>query len=256
MADTLLLAGAYVARPAAIPTFMVSALLLGVGTFTLVREHRSRESRAFGLFTVVAAWWMFASSWMLMAADPATALAWARLANLGIPFLAPATYQFAVRVLELEERRSAVVRAAWVYFAVCASVLVGSGLFLTGIRAWPWGPYPILGSRSLLFTVPFAALLLLTPVELWRAWRSSPPGTARRRARAFLVAFLVGDLALVDFLPAYGIPVHPAGWEAVAAFALIAAWAILASPSDRPLAGARRGAARAHDLGAGGAVRP
>ena len=30
----------------------------------------------------------------------------------------------------------------------------------------------------------------------------------------------------------------------------------LASPSDRPLAGARRGAARAHDLGAGGAVRP
>jgi diguanylate cyclase (GGDEF)-like protein/PAS domain S-box-containing protein len=226
MGDMLLHAGAYVARPAAIPSFMVSALLLGVGTFTLVREHRSRESRAFGLFTVVAAWWLFAFSWMFLAADTATALAWARLASLGIPFLAPATYQFAVRVLELEERRSVIVRAAWLYFAACASVLVGSSLFLTGIRAWPWGPYPVLGPRSLLFTVPFAALLLLTLFELWRAWRRSPPGTARRRARAFLLAFLVGDLALIDFLPAYGVPVHPAGWEAVAAFALIAAWAI------------------------------
>jgi diguanylate cyclase (GGDEF)-like protein/PAS domain S-box-containing protein len=226
MGDSLMHAGTYVARPAAIPTFMVSALLLGVGTFTLVREHRSRESRAFGLFTVASAWWMFASSWMYLAADAPTALAWARLAYLGIPFLAPATYQFAVRVLELEERRSVVVRTAWVYFAACAAVAVGSGVFLTGIRSWDWGPYPVLGPWSLLFTIPFVALLLLTLAELFSAWKTSPPGTGRLRARAFLIAFLVGDLALVDFLPAYGVPVHPVGWEAAAGFALIAAWAI------------------------------
>ncbi len=218
--------GAYVARPMAAPTFMVSALLLGVGALTLVRERRSPESAAFFGVCALAASWLFAFSWMYLAADSATAFGWARTGSLLVPFLAPAMYEFAVRVLGIEEKRRRLLLAGWVYFAGCAAGLAATGRLPAGIRLWSWGPYPVFGPWSALFTVPSVAFLVLTQVELWKAWRAAPPGTARLRARAFLVAFLVGGLALIDLLPAYGIGLRPAGFEAVAGFLVIAAWAI------------------------------
>jgi len=218
--------GHFVANVSAIPTFTVTVLLLGLGVLTLERERRSPEARAFFLVTAAAGVWMFGSSWMYLSADPPTAMAWMRVAYLGAPLIAPAMYAFAVRILGIEERRRAVVRAAWAYFGLCSVVFVATDLFVTGMRVYPWGPYPRYGPWSALFLVPFAGLLALTLGELWGAWRTAEHVAQRRRAGAFLAAFVVGDLALVDVLPALGIPVYPVGFAAVIGFVFLAAAAI------------------------------
>ncbi|HKK27383.1 MAG TPA: EAL domain-containing protein [Gemmatimonadota bacterium] len=218
--------GHFVARMSAIPTFTVAVLLLGLGVLTLERERRSPEARAFFLVTAAAGVWMFGFSWMYLSADRPTALAWMRVAYLGVPLIAPSMYHFAVRILGIEERRRTVVRGAWAYFGGCSAVFVVTDLFVTGVHLHPWGPYPRFGPWSALFVVPFAGLLGLTLLELWRAWRTSEHGARRQRSGAFLAAFVVGDLALVDVLPALGVPVYPVGFAALVGFVLLSASAI------------------------------
>ncbi|HKK09138.1 MAG TPA: EAL domain-containing protein, partial [Gemmatimonadota bacterium] len=216
----------YVARVSAIPTFTVTALLLGLGAMTLERERRSPEARAFFAVTLAAALWMFGFSWMNLSADARTAYVWFRVAYAGAPFIAPAMYAFAVRVLGIAERRRALSRAAWAYFGACAAVVLGTGLFVEGVRPAPWGYYPVFRPAGLAFVLPFLAMVAFTLRELWTAWRSADPGTPRLRARAFLVAFAAASLAAVDFLPAFGAPVYPVGFAPLVGFVVLAGAAI------------------------------
>lgn len=216
----------YVARASAIPTFTVAALLLGLGALTLERERGSPEARAFFWLTLAAGAWMLGVSWMYLSADEATARLWLRVAGAGALLIAPATYGLAVRVAGTGERRRLAVGAAWACFALGAAAFAGTDAFVVSIRMHAFGPYPVFGQRSAMLAGPFAALLLASLVELGAAWSRAQPGTARLRARAFLFAFLVGDLAVVDFLPAFGVPVLPVGFWALAGFVVLAAAAI------------------------------
>ncbi|HET6260676.1 MAG TPA: histidine kinase N-terminal 7TM domain-containing protein, partial [Chloroflexia bacterium] len=81
-----------------VPTLVVMAAILALGILVVVRERASFVSLAFFSVTFVVSVWLFGFSWIYSSANEQTALAWARVAYLGVPFIPPAVYLFTVSV--------------------------------------------------------------------------------------------------------------------------------------------------------------
>lgn len=80
----------------AIPPFFTSVVLLCLGLAVVLRERASPVSRILFLMLGTTSFWLFAFSWMYSASNESTALWWAKLAYLDVPFICAAT---AVRTL-------------------------------------------------------------------------------------------------------------------------------------------------------------
>src|ERR1041385_1648410 len=104
--------GGYLFSPYAIPTAVTTALMLLFGVTVYVRRA-SRVSAAFLGLTGFASVWLFAFTFMYSARDAEHALFWARIAYLGVPFLAPAIYQFTVEMLRIMRLRRITVIIGW-----------------------------------------------------------------------------------------------------------------------------------------------
>ena len=76
--------------------------------------------------------------------------------------------------------------------------------------------------------------------NLVRGLRSVESGFEKKRIRALIIAFSVAYLAALDFLPAFGVPIYPVGFFAVAFFVTMMFWSIyryqLLDPSPESLA--------------------
>src|SRR5215210_2319789 len=97
-------AQAYAFSAYAVPTLLTAVLMLGFGASVLARRV-SRVSITFFSLTVAAAVWMLAFTWMYCSRGAANALVWARLAYLGVPFIAPAVYHFTIEILRIARER-------------------------------------------------------------------------------------------------------------------------------------------------------
>ncbi|MFQ5680202.1 MAG: putative bifunctional diguanylate cyclase/phosphodiesterase [Gemmatimonadota bacterium] len=226
MLSTVLEAGSYRLTAFAAATFLTAGLSFLLGGTVLLRERGSRTSRALFYLCLAVSVWLLGFSLMTAATAAEAARAWARAGFLGFPFVPPAMYHFSTRVLGIYPRRRGIVWAGWSLAAVGSVLLVATRTVFTGLRRYAWGFYPGLGLQALALCLLSASFLGLTLWELWRAHRQAEPGTAKLRARAFLLGFAVASLALVDYLPAFGVRVFPIGLLPIAAFLGIAALAI------------------------------
>ena len=199
--------------------------MLGLGTSILVKR-RTRTTWAFFSMTAAASIWLFAFTFMYCARDAATALAWARVAYFGVPFLAPAIYQFTVETLLLGERRKTATAAGWFLGATFCALATSSGALVYGVQRFWWGFYPrYTPAVSVPFLTFFFGYLIAAFVELVRAYPASH-GMERKRIRVLLGAFAVAYLGCVDYLPKFGISVYPFGYLALLGFVVIVAAAL------------------------------
>ncbi len=211
-----------------IPTLAAMAAVLLLGLFVLVRERISTVSVAFTLVTLVVGIWLFCFSVVYSSGDEQTALWWGKAAYLGVPFIAPATYQFTVVVLHLYRYPLYrwLVWAGWAVSALCAWAAIFTDLLVSGVQRFWWGYYTRYGPLGLPFILFFGALLVASMAHYWRAYRSMPPGRRKQRVRALMLAFAVGYPGVVDFVATYGIPLYPFGYLPILAFVLAAGRAI------------------------------
>lgn len=226
MGSTVLEVGRYTFNLFAIPPLATAFFALALGVAVTVRERGSRVSWAFFDLCLVVWVWLFTFSLLYLSSDPDTAYIWAKASYLGIPFIPPAMYHFTTRVLDIYRERRVLVWSSGVVFGAFALAFTASERLFAQLHRHPWGFYPRFESLAFLFVVPFVGLVALSLWEFWRAYRATEPGTERLRARAFLIGFGVADLALIDFLPVYGLRVYPVGFLCVFAFLSIAAYAI------------------------------
>jgi diguanylate cyclase (GGDEF)-like protein/PAS domain S-box-containing protein len=217
--------GAYVFSTYAIPTAVTTALMLLFGVAVVLRRP-SRVSIAFLGLTVVAAFWLFAFTWMYSARDQAHALFWAKLAYLGVPFIAPAVYQFCVAMLRIARRRRFAVIMAWAIATVFSVLALTTNLFVTGVTHYWWGWYP---RYSIPISAPFLAYffgyLIAAVVEFAIALPKSR-GVERTRIRLLIVSLGIAYFGCVDYLPKYGIPVYPFGYLPLLAFVFMVAYIV------------------------------
>jgi PAS domain S-box-containing protein len=209
-----------------LPTLLTMAAVFLLGVFVLVRERITLVSVSFFAVTLAVSIWLFCFSWMYAANNPATALWWSRAAYLGVPFIAPATYQFTAVVLGLHRRFRPVILAAWLLSALFALVAIATYSLITGVERYWWGFYTRFEWLGSAFIAFFAALLVGSMAHYWVAYKQLQRGRARRRVQWLMAAFGVGYLGIVDFVAAYGVPLYPFGYIAILAFAALATRAI------------------------------
>ena len=214
-----------------VPTLVTTAAILLLGLLVLIRERVSWVSISFALLTISVSVWLFTYSGMYSSRDESTALWWVRASYIGLPFIAAATYQFTVAVLGIYHRYRLIAMSAWLSSALFSASGILTNDLVSGVYRYWWGYYPRYEWVGTIFVLVFVGLLLASMVHYWIALRVEQPTHMqetlhRRRIKALVLAFAVGYLGVLDFAPAYGIPLYPFGYVPILGFIIIAARAI------------------------------
>ena len=195
-----------------------AGVVLVVSGLILARHPLSRTARVHAAYGATAAWWLFSMSMIAGAESIGRAQLWARLAQLGIGMLPGVIYHVNVSTAGLARERRRQIR---VYYGLSIVVTV-FGLtwpdLLTSPHVYSWGYYPAYTAWGI---VP-VALLLVVFAEALRAYREAmrrfAPGSPHyQRARAFYLGNYLAYLAVIDFLPAFGVAVYPFGFVLIVA---------------------------------------
>jgi PAS domain S-box-containing protein len=210
----------------AVPTLVTMMAILLLGLFELSRDRVSLVSVSFFVVTLAVSIWLLAFSWVYLSTKADVALWWAKAAYLGIPFIASATYQFTVSVLKIYRQHRALVWLGWILAVVFAALAIGTDLLVDGMHTYSWGFYTRYGWLGTLFTVYFFAMLIASMGHYITEYRKAQPGTHKLRIKALMVAFAVGYIGAVDFIPTYGIELYAFGYLAILGFVILAARAI------------------------------
>lgn len=198
--------------------------MLAFGVHVMARRF-SRVSVAFFAMTAAAATWLLAFTMMYSTTDEATALFWARIAYLGVPFIAPAIYQFTIEMLRITQQRRVESIQGWIIATLFSAMAVRSSLLVSHVQKFWWGYYP---RYSLTMSVPFLffffGYLIFALIEFIRAYPRAR-GIERERIRVLLIGFGIAYTGCVDYLPKYGIAVYPFGYLPILGFIALAAYA-------------------------------
>ena len=195
-------------------------LILGIAAG--VRGRASSAGVLFFGVTAAVSGWLASFAMMYASTNADAALMWARLGNFFAALVAPAIFHFAAIYVGRARALRNVIAASW---ALCAilGILSTTSLLIPSVQRFAWGFYP----KPSLYLAPAVVIYIGTlgnGVRLLFAARSASEGRARERASMLLVAFGIGALTILDYIPTLGI--GPVGHIAMFAFTVVAATAI------------------------------
>jgi len=208
-----------------VATLFTAAAILALGVIVVVRARTTLVTFLFFIITVCASGWLGFFALMYGASSLGRALIFARLASSFASLLPAATFHFAAAYVHRRRALRNVVLFCWVFCGAISMLELMTPYIVIGVRHFDWGYYPIGSPYNLSWALIFAGMFAMAVRLLWRAAKSTE-GTERKRARALVIAFAVGMLASIEFLPSIGIDVLPLGFIAILAFVAIAAQAI------------------------------
>lgn len=212
----------YVFSPLALQTAFTALTAFCLGVFMLGRELDRRMRTSFFLLTTAVSWWLFAFACMYASSDPRTAIVWAKTAYLGIPFIPAADYTFSAAVLRDFDRSRMRIAAAWSVSALFCLQLLATDSALGDLHRYAWGFYPRFTPAAAPFTLYCVGTIVYVLVRLGRGARRTERGV--KQAWPVPAAFAGGTLAAVDFLPAFGLPVYPAGYLLIFLFIILSVY--------------------------------
>ncbi len=194
----------------ALPPLVTAFSILLLGLIVVAREKGSRVSLLYLVYTLAASGWMFCASMALFMSAEEMAFQWMKFANAGVAMIPASLYHFTVVVLETEKRDQQRVWFAWAVSTLFLGVTLLTNVLFDGFYHYSWGIFLKFRWPSFLFMVYFFAMTATTLRLYWVEYRKPDRNTTKhRRAKAFLMAFSIGYLGALDFLPALGVPYYP-----------------------------------------------
>jgi len=206
----------------ALPPFITASILLALGFMVRDREQRSRTTAAFFVITATAALWLFCYSLMYCAANPAVAMFWSQIGQVGVNLIPAAVYNFAAASSHSDPK---IRRRVWLVWQLAIgftlTLLLPDG-FLAGVQLHWWGYYPKYHWPGVIF-VGFFALVMGASLKLyWTTFNNAIPGPARSRNKGLFSALCIASIGAVDYLAVLGVPLYPFGYVPVLGFILLA----------------------------------
>lgn len=190
-----------------------AVIAIACGGLILARNPPSTAARLHFLYAMAIAWWFVCAAHIATAASPDRIELWSRLVHLSLGALPAIVYHLNTSLAWLVEERARRVRLHW----LLSGVLILFGLLWPGLLVEPrefwWGWHLSYSPWGLVIAVPMAAVMVEVVVQYRVSLSRSDPRMARhRKARAFFFGNLIASLALVSFLPTFGIGVYPFGF--------------------------------------------
>ncbi|MDP9194474.1 MAG: EAL domain-containing protein [Acidobacteriota bacterium] len=215
----------YSANALSVATAFAAMAILSLGVGVRWRGASLGPSRGFFVVSACAAGWLAAFAAMYAARDAPLALQWARTGFLFAALLPAAVFHFATTLVV---RRKPYLLPAVLFWVACS----GAGLLgvftdrlIPAVRLFAWGYYPLGRPVGGLIVLCFAGIIISSIHIFWRMHRGAE-GPARERAGALLLAFVLGSLGMLDYLPSVGIDLQPIGYIAALTFVVVAATAV------------------------------
>src|SRR3954453_17545500 len=212
----------------ALATLFTAAAILVLGGIVLLRARARFVNFLFFVITVGASGWLAFFALMYGAASPAHATAFARVAAAFSSILPAATFHFAATYVSRRRPLHNIITFCWMFCSGIALLEIATPYFVTGVRHFGWGYYPIGSVYNISWVVIFAGMFAAAIRMLWRAAQTSEgterkraragqtsEGTERKPARSLVAGFSIAMLAMIDSLPSIGFDVPPLGFIAI-----------------------------------------
>ena len=209
-------------NPFALPWAVVGFALFGLAGVIFHRQRASRVALLFCAMLVLVGVWFGGFTAMLSANGAGVAGTWARIALAAVALLPAAIYDFTATALRLHSSRTIVIRAAWLVSLVFSAIALFTHGIIGRVAPHRWGWYPTAGAVMPLFLLAFLAVLIAQITDASAEYRRTTDRGRRRRVGRLMVSFLVVYVAMVDFIPMFGVELPPIGYVPVVAFLLVA----------------------------------
>lgn len=210
----------------ALPPLVVGLMTAVLGWAVFIRERKSATNLAFINITTAVSVWLLIYVAIYSTRDEAAALWWCRLENVAVIFIPASVYLFTQTVVGKSQRSAALAGGIFAATFLFLTLNVFTPLFVAGLYRYPWGYYARYGVGGILFLIFFFAVMLKSLWDFRAEYKRHAPGIKKRRLRAFFIAFGVGYLGSIDFLPVFGLPILPVGYLPIFIFVLLMARAI------------------------------
>ncbi len=207
-------------------SLLVAVGLLGLGLRMAVRERWRAVGLQFAALAFLVAAWLGAAGVSLVVSEQAAAAAWARASYLGVALIPAAIYNFSARLLGRHREQQRAIALLWAIGFVFAALAQATPFVVAGVAHHSWGHYTRLAPPALALVTLYIGVLLSVIALFARELRDPVDDPHRRRAAAFGLAFAVGSLGVIDFLPSFGWSLPPLGMLPVAASLVLVARAV------------------------------
>jgi diguanylate cyclase (GGDEF)-like protein/PAS domain S-box-containing protein len=206
-------------------TGLASLSILILGAAVLWRGRGHAPSRGFFGVTVCAAGWLGPFAFMYATREAGVALVWARMGYFFAALLPAAVFHFATTLVARRKPYRLPATLFWIACAIAGMFGLFTDRLIPSVRLFSWGYYPFGRPFGGLIVLCFSGIIISSIHVFWRMYRRAE-GPSRERAGALLLAFVLGSIGMLDYLPSVGIDLQPTGYIAALTFVIVAATAV------------------------------
>jgi len=211
--SNILLLENYIFNINAVPSLLTALLIFVLGFAIFIREKASYVGWLYLLYSAPLFIWFTGVALLNLSISQDIGLFWAKFSNSGIVFIPPTFFLLSTVILNEYSRYKSYVVLSWLISIAVFLLLLFSDNYILGIHQYTWGYFVSYGTFTIAFLVFFSIMVLRTFYMYWESYLSAPEkSVAKKRSKFLLIGFLIGFLASVDFLPAYGVDIYPFGF--------------------------------------------
>lgn len=200
----------YFAKPYIIPHFAVAIAIFILGIFIFFKNRKSASNIYFTFCCYSSAIWIFFHALCQISNSKVLAIFWAKVAYIGVTFIATNIYAFSVFYLNFWRQKRFVIFAFFTSTVFC--LLSQTDLIIRTAKKFDWGYYPLAGDLHPAFLSFFFAMMLAGLYNFYVGYKQETLHIEKERRRLLFLAFFIAYFGSVDYLPNYQIPVYPFGY--------------------------------------------
>ena len=163
------------------------------------------------------------------ATDYQQGLFWARFMFIGVIFIPIFIYDFIISFLNLKKDRKVypyILAIGFIFF----TINISTGLFVSEVYKYSWGYYAKTTLFQILCNIFFVITYIRCGIASFFSFYSKKdkisPGQYNRN-RILFIAFVLGMIAGLDYIPTYGVNIRPFGYIFATVFIAIITYAIV-----------------------------
>ena len=219
-------------NPFAIPVLLVSILIFTIGIFVFRQNRRSSLNISFFLISLTTGFWLFTVSFVYLCRIPDLAIYFYRYFTFfGVVNIMPSLLFFSSAWLgDIRRKRNFIIANYLISFIFyLLAVFTDKMISPDSMRYYFWGYYPIYKPLSIPFLVFFFVQVVITVVELYKAYKEETIPIKKMSKKIILLASLIGFTAPIDFIPKlWRLPwVYPIGYISMFIYISLVAYSIV-----------------------------